>query len=61
MLVLSRKKSERIFLEIPDRKNPIIIQVVGVVRDGKVQLGIEADSDVNIAREELFNASARTV
>jgi sRNA-binding carbon storage regulator CsrA len=55
MLVLSRKAMESVwaFVQMPDgSKKKIKIQVVGT---GKmVRLGIEADDDVTILREELL-------
>jgi carbon storage regulator len=47
MLVLSRKKSERIRLG-----NDIVVTVVRVAGD-KVRLGIEAPSSVVVLRDEL--------
>jgi carbon storage regulator CsrA len=62
MLVLSRKVNERIFLDVPGRENPIIIQVVALNDQGKLSLGIDADRDIKIAREELLsNDSTHTV
>jgi carbon storage regulator CsrA len=62
MLVLSRKINERIFLDVPGRENPIIIQVVALNDQGKLSLGIAADRDIKIAREELLsNDSTHTV
>lgn len=47
MLVISRKKSERVLLS-----GGIAITVLKVKR-GIVQLGIEAPGDIGIARDEL--------
>jgi len=47
MLVLSRKKEEKIII-----RDNIIIQVLGI-RDGKVKLGITAPDNVLIVREEI--------
>ena len=55
MLVLSRKVEERIFLRVPNRENPIVIQILRITEDGKVRIGISADSDMEITREELLN------
>ena len=55
MLVLSRKVEERIFIRIPERENPIVIQVLRITEDGKVRIGISADRDMEIAREELLS------
>lgn len=55
MLVLSRKKSERIVIG-----DDIVITVVEV-KDGKVRLGLEAPRDVPIVREEItFRESPKT-
>ena len=50
MLVLSRKKNERIFIG-----NNIILTVVEV-RGDKVRLGIEAPKSIPVNREEVHNA-----
>ena len=47
MLVLSRKESERIRLG-----ESIIVTVIGISAD-KVKLGIKAQQDVRVLREEL--------
>jgi carbon storage regulator len=52
MLVLSRKVLERIHIG-----DSIVLTVVQV-KCGVVRLGIEAPTDVNIAREELVIAEA---
>lgn len=57
MLVLSRKKDERLVLLIPGRKPIWITQVE--VRGDKSRLGIEADSDIEIHREEVYEAIKR--
>lgn len=48
MLVLSRKKDEKIHIG-----NDIVLVVVDIVK-GKVKLGIEAPKEVSIKREELL-------
>lgn len=50
MLVLSRKKNERIVID-----NQIVITVVDI-RGDKVRLGIEAPRDVDIHRSEVYEA-----
>ena len=50
MLVLSRKKNERIVIN-----NDIIITVVEI-RGDKVRLGIIAPKDVPVHRQEIFDA-----
>ena len=53
MLVLSRKKNERIIIHLPEREKPIEITVVKVDNLNKVRLGIEAEADVLVLRSEL--------
>lgn len=50
MLVLSRKKNERIVI------NDNIVITVVEVRGDKVRLGIEAPKDVPVHREEVYQA-----
>lgn len=50
MLVLSRKKNEKI------RINDLITIVVVDIRGDKVRLGIEAPNEVIIHREEVYQA-----
>lgn len=54
MLVLSRKKDEKIVI-----KENIVITVVEV-RGDKVRLGIEAPRDVSVHRHEVWVAINRT-
>ena len=62
MLVLSRKVNERIFITIPGRENPIVVQMVRIGDGGKLSIGIRADLDIAIAREEILtNDSTTTV
>lgn len=53
MLVLSRRKDERIVIG-----KDITITVLEIRRD-KVRLGIEAPSDVPVHRQEVFEAIQR--
>ena len=53
MLVLSRKKNERIMI------NHNIRIVVVETRADKVRLGISAPEDVAVHREEVYNAIQR--
>lgn len=50
MLVLSRKKNERIMIN-----NDIIITVIDI-RGDKVRLGIQAPEGVSVHREEVYEA-----
>lgn len=52
MLVLSRKKDEKIILQIPGRED-ICLTVVRIDNMNKVRLGVQADKDVVVLRSEL--------
>jgi len=52
MLVLSRKKDEKIILKVPSFDNDIEITVVRI-DSHKVRLGIKADEKIAILRSEL--------
>jgi len=52
MLVLSRKKDEKIILKFADMPD-IRITVVKIDSRNKVRLGIEADKEVTVLRSEL--------
>ena len=54
MLVLSRRPDERLVILIPGRE-PIWITQVDV-RGDRSRLGIEASSDVQVHREEVYEA-----
>jgi carbon storage regulator len=54
MLVLSRKKEERIIIG----DGEIVITVVDI-RGDKVRLGIDASPDIKINREEVYEAIKR--
>lgn len=60
MLVLSRKTNEKIFVAVPGRENPIVVQIIRARGDGVVSIGIEADRDITIAREELLSNDPTT-
>ena len=51
MLVLSRKKDEKIIIRVPNQKD-IILTVVRI-ENNRVRLGFEADLNVVILRSEL--------
>ena len=55
MLVLSRMKNETIVI------NGNIRVTVVEVRGDKVRLGLEADREINIVREELIQSDPKTV
>lgn len=52
MLVLSRKKEEKIILKVPNRED-IVITVVRIDNQNKVRLGIDAEEDVIVLRSEV--------
>jgi len=53
MLVLSRKKDEKII--IGDKITIMVIEI----RGDKVRLGIDAPKEVSVHREEVYNAICR--
>jgi carbon storage regulator CsrA len=52
MLVLSRKKDEKIILKHPDMPD-IKITIVRIDNRNKVRIGIEADKEITVIRSEL--------
>ena len=52
MLVLSRKKDEKIILKGPNMDD-ICITVVRIDNRNKVRIGIEADKNITVLRSEL--------
>ena len=52
MLVLSRKKDETIILKAPNMED-IKITVVRIDNKNKVRIGIEAEKEIMVLREEL--------
>ncbi len=58
MLKLRRKVGENIYITVPGRKKPILISVLSFLPDTgygpKVNLGFDADNDIEIQREELY-------
>jgi len=52
MLVLSRKKDEKIILKMPNTSD-IVITIVNIDNRNKVRVGIEADKEVTVLRSEL--------
>jgi len=54
MLVLSRKKDETIVLQIPGMED-IKLTVVRIDGPNKVRIGVEAEKDVVVLREELVD------
>lgn len=58
MLVLSRKKNEKIVIGPPDHKHQAVVTVVEI-RGDKVRLGVEADKDWPVHRMEVYEAIQR--
>jgi carbon storage regulator len=52
MLVLSRRKDEKIFVQVPGVEEPIKITVVQI-DSSRVRLGFDAPPEVTILRSEL--------
>lgn len=59
MLVLSRKRDEKILLQVGD-KETVELTVVRIDAN-KVRLGIQASEDVTILRKELLNENQSAV
>jgi carbon storage regulator CsrA len=59
MLVLSRKKDESIVLSSPDLDEEIKIVVVNIDTKNRVKIGIEANKNVKIVRQELKPLAAK--
>ena len=55
MLVLARKSRESIVVGGADKLNQVVRVTVVEVRKGIVKLGFEADNDVAIYREEVWD------
>jgi carbon storage regulator len=55
MLVLSRKIEESIVIGEEDGTNQFLKITVLDVGNGKVKLGFEADDDVSVFRQEVWN------
>lgn len=52
MLVLDRKVEQEVVIQVPGRKEPIVIKVLWF-GDRRVRLGVAADADIEIMRKEL--------
>lgn len=57
MLVLSRKKDEKIILRVPGISKDIAITVVRIDNRNRVRLGIEAQEEILVLRSELDKKS----
>ena len=55
MLILSRKKEEKIVVGDPSAGNQVVITLVDI-RGDKVRIGIDAKPDVPIHRLEVYQA-----
>ena len=60
MLVLSRKKDEKIILKVPGRED-IEITVVRIDNHNRVRIGINAEKEVIVLRSELQDNKAKTI
>jgi carbon storage regulator CsrA len=60
MLVLSRKKDETIVLK-REGQSDIRITIVRIDNKNKVRVGIEADKDVTVLRQELERSNDDTI
>ena len=61
MLVLSRNRHQRVIITVPP--SPVarkIVATVVEVRGDKVRLGLAADKDVEIHREEIYEKLTET-
>ena len=56
MLVLSRHRDERIVVKLPDGR--VVRITIVEIRGDKAKVGIEADRDIEIVREELLSRHA---
>lgn len=56
MLVLSRKKDEKILIRVPGLSQDIEIIVARIDR-GRVRIGVEASPEVIVLREEIANSA----
>lgn len=57
MLVLSRKVDERLVIIVPGRAPIFVVQVD--IRGDRSRLGVEADQDIQVHREEVWQAIQR--
>lgn len=53
MLVLTRRVDEEVVATVPGLDSPVRIKIVEI-RGGKVKLGITADRQVSIDRDEVY-------
>ena len=60
MLVLSRKKDEKIIIKVPGRED-IEITVVRIDNHNRVRIGIDAEKEVLVLRSELQPDKAETI
>jgi carbon storage regulator CsrA len=60
MLVLSRKKDEKIILKVPGRED-IEITVVRIDNHNRVRIGINAEKEIIVLRSELQDNKAETI
>lgn len=57
MLVLSRKKGEGIVIKVPPSKEEQVVNIAVVeIRGDKVRLGVDAQREVSVHRDEVQRA-----
>jgi carbon storage regulator len=54
MLVLARKNKESVVIATPDNSHELVRVTVIDICEGRVKLGFEAERDVPIHREEIW-------
>jgi len=60
MLVLTRKVSESVVVERPDRAYQLLKVIVLGIHNGSVRLGFEADVNLPILRTEIIQRELRS-
>lgn len=58
MLILKRNWNQSIIIRLPDGRR-IVVVVVQCPANATIKLGIEADRDIKVHREELLSAAER--
>lgn len=57
MLILTRKIEQSVTISHPD--GPITVMLVGIARNDRASIGIDAPQSVEILRTELLDEAAR--